>query len=128
MIKILVVDDEPDVELMFKQKFRNELKSNEFYLNFALSGEQALIFMRTLDPFDLILVLSDINMPGMTGIELLKQIRESFPHLRVFMITAYGDSKNYEEAIRLGANEFLTKPVDFKLLKDRIINSPVLPK
>jgi len=124
MIKILVVDDEPDVEMMFKQKFRVELRSGEFDMKFALGAQQALDYMSTLNPFDIVLVLSDINMPGMTGLELLKQIRKLFPTLRVFMITAYGDKHNYDEAIKFGANDFLTKPVDFQLLKERISGIP----
>ena len=120
MIKILVVDDEPDVEPMFRQKFRSELKNGEIDMQFVLSAQEALRYMSTLTPFDIVLVLSDVNMPGMSGFELLKEIREVFPELRVFMITAYGDKKYYEEAIHLGANEFITKPVDFQILKQRI--------
>ena len=122
MIKILIVDDEPDVELMFRQKFRNEIKTGEFSLMFALNGEHALSFMDTLQPFDIILVLSDINMPVMSGLQLLKRIRSQYPALNVFMISAYGDSQNQDEASRLGASDFITKPVDFPLLKQRILN------
>lgn len=122
MIKIFVVDDEPDVELMFRQKFRNEIKTGEFSLMFALSGERALSYMAALEPFDIILVLSDINMPGMSGLELLKRIRSQYPELKVFMISAYGDPHNQNEASRLGATDFITKPVDFLTLKQRIIN------
>jgi CheY-like chemotaxis protein len=123
MIKILIVDDEPDVELMFRQKFRNEIKTGEFFLMFALSAEQALSHMDTLEPFDILLVLSDINMPGMSGLELLKRIRSSYNDLKVFMISAYGDAHNQGEASRLGANDFITKPVDFHLLRERILNT-----
>jgi CheY-like chemotaxis protein len=123
MIKIFIVDDEPDVELMFRQKFRNEIKTGEFSLMFALSAEQALAFMGNLEPFDIILVLSDINMPGMNGLELLKRIRKLYPDLKVFMISAYGDQHNKDEASRLGATDFITKPVDFPLLKERILNT-----
>jgi CheY-like chemotaxis protein len=121
MIKILIVDDEPDVELMFRQKFRNEIKTGEFSLMFALSAEQALSYMGTLQPFDILLVLSDINMPGMSGLELLKRIRSQHPDLKVFMISAYGDPHNHDEASRLGASDFITKPVDFVSLKQRIL-------
>jgi CheY-like chemotaxis protein len=121
MIKILIVDDEHDVESLFTQKFRKEIRNKEFELCFAFSGEQALAFMQSLEPFDVVLVLSDINMPGMSGLELLKQIKLLFPDLKVMMITAYGDKKNYDEAMQLGANDFVTKPVDFELLKERII-------
>ena len=122
MIKILVVDDEPDVELMFRQKFRNEIKNGEFALTFALSGEQALSYMGTMEPLDIILVLSDINMPGMSGLELLKRIRSLFPDMKVFIISAYGDPHSHDEASRLGASDFITKPVDFPLLKQRVLN------
>ncbi|MEO8150105.1 MAG: response regulator [Bacteroidia bacterium] len=121
MIKILIVDDEHDVELLFTQRYRKELRSHEFEFHFAFSGEEGLEYMRTLEPFDVVLVLSDINMPGMSGLELLKQIKLVHPDLKVMMITAYGDQKNYDEAIKLGANDFITKPVDFELLKERII-------
>ncbi len=120
MIKILVVDDEPDVEMMFLQRFRNEIKGGEFSMKFALSGENALAYMATLHPFDIVLVLSDINMPGMTGLELLKKIRVLFPTLKVFMISAYSDAQNINTANSLGANDFITKPIDFQLLKQRI--------
>lgn len=120
MIKILVVDDEPDVEMMFLQKFRKEIKNGEYLLHFALSAEKALAYMETLTPFDIILVLSDINMPGMNGLQLLKHIRKLFPTLNVFMISAYGDTQNQDDAASLGANDFITKPIDFQLLKQRI--------
>ena len=121
MIKIMIVDDEQDVELLFRQKFRKELKSGDFAFHFAFNGEDAIHYLRALDPFDLVLVLSDINMPGMTGLELLRIIRNEFPLLRVMMVTAYGDESNYNKAIEIGANDFLTKPVDFVLLKEKIL-------
>ncbi len=121
MIKIMIVDDETDVELLFRQKFRKELKSGEFSFHFAFNGEDAVHYLHMLDPFDLVLVLSDINMPGMTGLELLRIIRTEFPLLRVMMVTAYGDETNYNKAIEIGANDFLTKPVDFILLKEKIL-------
>ncbi len=120
MIKMLVVDDEQDVEMLFSQRFRKELKNGEVLIHFAFSGEDALQFLRTLDPFDLVLVLSDINMPGMTGLELLRIIRTEFPTLRVMMVTAYGDQNNFDNAVAIGANDFVTKPVDFSLLKEKI--------
>jgi CheY-like chemotaxis protein len=121
MTKILVVDDEPDVELLFNQKFRKEIKAAEFSFHFAFSGKEALAFLRTLQPLDLVLVLSDINMPGMTGLELLEIIRTDFPDLRVMMITAYGDDNNYRKAMQLGAYDFMTKPVDFARVKEKIL-------
>jgi YesN/AraC family two-component response regulator len=120
MINILIVDDEQDVELLFVQRFRKELSSNEFKFHFAFSGEDAMVYLRTLDPFDIVLVLSDINMPGMTGLELLKIIRKEFPTLKVMMVTAYGDENNFKQAMSIGANDFVTKPVDFKALKEKI--------
>ncbi|MBL0256787.1 MAG: response regulator [Bacteroidetes bacterium] len=119
-MKMLVVDDEQDVEMLFSQRFRKELKNGEVLIHFAFSGEDALQFLRTLDPFDLVLVLSDINMPGMTGLELLRIIRTEFPTLRVMMVTAYGDQNNFDNAVAIGANDFVTKPVDFSLLKEKI--------
>jgi len=116
----MIVDDEQDVELLFKQKFRKELKNGEYDFHFAFNGEDALHYLRTLDPFDLVLVLSDINMPGMTGLELLRIIHSEFPPLRVMMITAYGDQGNFNKAIEAGASDFLTKPVDFMQLKEKI--------
>jgi two-component system response regulator (stage 0 sporulation protein F) len=121
MIKMLVVDDEKDVELLFSQKFRKEIRSGEVQLNFAFNGEEALTYIHSLNPFDLVVVLSDINMPGMTGLELLKIIKTEYKDLRVMMITAYGDEKNYSSAINTGADDFLTKPVDFTSLKEKVM-------
>ncbi|MFN8165139.1 MAG: response regulator [Bacteroidia bacterium] len=119
-MKILVVDDETDVELLFSQRFRKEIKSGEVTINFAFSGEDALKYLRTLDPFDVVLVLSDINMPGMTGLELLKIIKKEFSSLKVMMVTAYGDDNNYKDARDFGADDFVTKPVNFTILKEKI--------
>ena len=122
MIKMLIVDDERDVEILFTQKFRKEVKSGEVELNFAFNGDEALIYLQSLNPFDLVVVLSDINMPGMTGLELLKIIKTEYKDLRVMMITAYGDEKNYKNAISIGADDFLTKPVNFNELKEKVMN------
>ncbi len=121
MIKILIVDDEQDVEMLFTQRFRKEVKNNEVKINFAFSGEDALSYLKKLDPFDVVLVLSDINMPGMTGLELLKSIKKDFPTLKVMMVTAYGDDNNYKNAMDFGADDFVTKPVDFNILKEKIL-------
>ena len=121
MIKILIVDDEQDVEMLFTQRFRKEVKNNEVIINFAFSGEDALTFLSKLDPFDVVLVLSDINMPGMTGLELLKSIKKNFSTLKVMMVTAYGDDNNYKNAMDFGADDFVTKPVDFNILKEKIL-------
>ena len=122
MIKMLIVDDERDVELLFSQKFRKEIRNGEVVLNFAFSANEALSFLKALNPFDLVVVLSDINMPGMTGLELLKIIKTEYKDLRVMMITAYGDEKNYQNAISNGADDFLSKPVDFNLLKEKVMS------
>lgn len=122
MRKILIVDDEKDVEPLFNQRFRKELKEGDFQFHFCFSAEEALLFMNNLSPLDIVLVLSDINMPGMSGLELLKTVKQEYPLLKVMMVTAYGDEKNYTEAISSGANDFITKPIDFNFLKERIQN------
>lgn len=120
-MKILVVDDERDVQVLFEQRFRKEIKNGEVELAFAFSGEEALMFMKDHE-HEAILILSDINMPGMSGLELLRHIKEKYekPPPIVMMITAYGDDENYRQAMKLGADEFLTKPVDFALLKEKL--------
>jgi two-component system chemotaxis response regulator CheY len=121
MIKILVVDDEADVQPLFLQRFRKELRAHELEFDFALSGEEALEFMRK-ESSEIVLILSDINMPGMSGIELLSKIRLNYhePEPVVMMITAYGDEENRRQATQNGANDFLTKPLDFNLLKEKL--------
>lgn len=119
-VKILIVDDEQDVELLFRQRFRKELKEGDFVFHFAFSAESALSFLKTLQPCDVVLVLSDINMPGMNGLELLRLIKTEFTDLKVMMVTAYGDEVNHSTAMEYGADDFITKPVDFMLLKERI--------
>lgn len=121
-MNILIVDDETDVEILFRQKFRKEIKSGEISLSFAFSGQEALDFLEKENPPQVVYVFSDINMPGMTGLELLKKIKERFPHMNVSMISAYGDTENYEKAIDSGAKEFFTKPIDFEFLKTEIAN------
>ena len=91
-------------------------------MNFAFNGEDALTYIKSLDPFDVVIVLSDINMPGMTGLELLKIIKSEYKTLKVMMITAYGDESNYNNAISIGADDFMSKPVDFNALKDKLLN------
>jgi DNA-binding NtrC family response regulator len=119
-MNILIVDDETDVEILFRQKFRKEIKSGSISLSFAFSGQEALDFLSNENPPQVVYVFSDINMPGMTGLELLKKIKERFPQINVSMISAYGDSENYEKAIDSGAKEFFTKPIDFNYLKTEI--------
>lgn len=120
-MKILVVDDERDVRLLFEQRFRREIRNGEMVFAFAYSGEEALQFLDTYDS-EAVLILSDINMPGMNGLELLKEIKHAHrePPPVVMMITAYGDAENYNAAMRLGADDFLTKPVDFTILKEKL--------
>lgn len=120
-MKVLVVDDEKDVKILFEQRFRKEIKSGEMNLAFAFSGEEALSYMKDHN-HEAVLILSDINMPGMSGLELLKHIKEKYekPPPVVMMITAYGDDENYKQAMTLGADDFLTKPLDFNLLKNKL--------
>ena len=119
-ISILVVDDESDVAELFKRKFRRELRSGEYVMHFAISGEDAVKKLNSGVEPKVMLVLSDINMPGMSGIELLKDTRKRWPDLPVAMITAYGDPDNRQKAHEVGAAEFLTKPIDFADLKNKI--------
>ena len=120
-MKILVVDDETDVQILFEQRFRREIRTGELNFAFAHSGEAALTFMHE-HLSEIVLILSDINMPGMSGLELLRRIRSSYPSPppMVMMITAYGDQENYNQAMQFGANDFLTKPLDFSLLKEKL--------
>ena len=122
-MKILVVDDERDVQVLFLQKFRKEIKREELNFVFAFSGEEALEYLNEHN-HEAVLILSDINMPGMSGLDLLKVIKSDFtdPPPVVMMITAYGDEENYNTAKRLGADDFLTKPVDFGILKEKLIS------
>jgi two-component system response regulator (stage 0 sporulation protein F) len=121
-MKFLVVDDEKDVEMLFKQKFRKEIRSGAIEMVFAFSGQEALAILKDTDPPDVVYVFSDINMPGMSGLELLSKIKNEFPEIRVSMISAYGDNDNYQRAIESGAKEFFTKPIDFNSLKSEITN------
>jgi len=117
---ILVVDDEPDVEMLFRQHFRRDLRERRFTMEFAQSGDMAL--QRITDPtgVSLILVLSDINMPGMTGLELLPKAKAARPDVPVIMITAYGDAETKRKALENGAEALLTKPIDFGALRSEI--------
>ena len=120
-MKILVVDDEKDMEVLFQQRFRKEIRDNEVQFAFAESGEKALYYLSQLN-HEAVLILSDINMPGMSGLQLLEQIKQKYltPPPVVMMITAYGDPENYNKAMILGADDFLTKPLDFNLLKEKL--------
>ena len=120
-MKILVVDDEKDVKVLFEQRFRKEIKNKEMIFVFAFSGEEAIAYLSE-NKQEAVLILSDINMPGMSGLDLLEHIKQKFqaPPPVVMMITAYGDEENFNTAKRLGADDFLTKPLDFNLLKDKL--------
>lgn len=120
-MKILAVDDEKDMQSLFEQRFRKEIKGGIVEFAFASSGEEALSYMEA-NVHEAVLILSDINMPGMSGLELLQRIKQKYnsPPPVVMMITAYGDNENYTNAIKLGADDFLTKPIDFTLLKQKL--------
>ena len=122
-MKILVVDDERDIQTLFEQRFRKEIKEKTVEFVFKFSGEEALDYLRDhAHEQEAILILSDINMPGMSGLELLEHIKQKYhkPPPVVMMITAYGDGENFRIAKELGADDFLTKPVDFTILKEKL--------
>jgi CheY-like chemotaxis protein len=118
--KILVVDDEKDVELLFRQRFRSELKTQKMLLHFAFSGEDALRYLQSQTANDVLMVLSDINMPGMNGLQLAEEVKSKFPQLKLIMVSAYGDDNNRHEAEKKGVDDFVTKPVEFDVLKSRM--------
>lgn len=117
---ILIIDDEPDIEMLFRQQFRRELKSGHFAMEFAQSADAALRRITDADDATLILILSDINMPGMSGLELLPKARAARPDVPVIMITAYGDADTMRRALDAGAEALLTKPIDFAMLRGEI--------
>ena len=121
MAKVLVVDDEHDIQDLFLQHFRKEIRQGDLEFVFSFSGEEAMSFIENPE-HEAVLILSDINMPGMSGLELLKHIKEKYatPPPVVMMITAYGDENNYRMAMQLGADDFLTKPLDFHSLKEKL--------
>ncbi|MBK3664600.1 response regulator [Bradyrhizobium diazoefficiens] len=119
-VYILVVDDEPDVEALFRQQFRRDLRAGRFHMEFALSAPDALRRAAEVRDPSLILILSDINMPGMSGLDMLPKVRADHPHVPVIMITAYGDLETRRKAIESGATGLLTKPIDFAQLRQEI--------
>jgi len=119
-VLVLVVDDEPDVEALFRQQFRRDLRAQRFVMDFAISANDALTRIAGTIEQSLILILSDINMPGMTGLEMLPKVRQMRPDVPVIMITAYGDPETRRKAIEGGAEGLLTKPIDFTLLREEI--------
>jgi CheY-like chemotaxis protein len=120
-MKILVVDDEKDIQTLFEQRFRKEIRNKEVEFVFAFSGEEALTLLNNME-HQAMLILSDINMPGMSGLQLLEKVKQKYkaPPPIVMMITAYGDAENHRIAKELGADDFLTKPVDFTALKEKL--------
>ena len=119
-VLVLVVDDEPDVEVLFRQHFRRDLRAERFTMDFAMSAADALARIAGIHGQSLILILSDINMPGMSGLEMLPRVRQLRPDVPVIMITAYGDPETRRKAIEGGASGLLTKPIDFALLRGEI--------
>jgi CheY-like chemotaxis protein len=117
---VLVVDDEPDVEVLFRQQFRRDLRAGRFTMDFAQSGDMALTRIGEAGEQSLILILSDINMPGMSGLELLPKAKAIRPDVPIIMITAYGDAETKRRALDSGAEELLTKPIDFGTLRGKI--------
>ena len=117
---ILVVDDEPDVEVLFRQQFRRELREGRFTMEFAQSGDSALKRLVEAQGVSIILILSDINMPGMTGLELLPKAKAARPDVPIIMITAYGDADTKRKALENGAEGLFTKPIDFGALRSEI--------
>lgn len=120
--KVMVVDDEEDIQSLFKQKFRKEIREGKIEFQFALSAEAALDYLRNYGETSVVLILSDINMPGMNGLELLKIIKRDFLSLKVFMITAYGDEETHKQAMDDGADDYINKPVNFDSLKEKIFS------
>ena len=119
-MNIVIVDDERDVKALFEQRFRREVRQGLLQLHFAFSGEEALALLSHRGVADIVLILSDINMPGMNGLELLKVVKEQYPRLKVYMITAYDDADSRQRAVEYGCDDYLTKPIDFKVLRTRI--------
>ena len=126
-VSILVVDDEPDVAELFRQRFRRETRQRKYVLHYATSGAEALDRLAGEIEPTLVAVLSDINMPGMDGLQLLGEIKQRFPDLPVIMVTAYGDDERRQRAAEYGAADFLAKPVDFEHLKAQLRQLPGVP-
>jgi CheY-like chemotaxis protein len=120
-LKLLVVDDESDVQFLFQQKFRKEIKAGTIQIKYALNGISALELLESIENKSEYLILTDINMPEMGGIELLKKIKARYPELKVFIITAYGDEQNFNAAKSHGADDYFTKPLQFDLLREKLI-------
>ena len=119
-MKVMVVDDEADMRTLFEQRFRREVRAGQITFYFALSGEEALLLLEQLVG-KVTLILSDINMPGMTGLDLLKIVKEKHQNLRVFMISAYGNPEYEQRAVAYGCDDYFTKPIDFGILKAKLL-------
>jgi CheY-like chemotaxis protein len=126
-VSILVVDDEPDVAELFRQRFRRETRQRKYVLHYATSGAEALDRLAGEIEPTLVAALSDINMPGMDGLQLLGEIKQRFPDLPVMMVTAYGDDERRQRAAEYGAADFLAKPIDFEHLKAQLRQLPGVP-
>lgn len=122
-MRIMVVDDEKDTQELFLQRFRKEIKAGRVEFHFAFSGEEALNYLKRGEGAEFVLILSDINMPGMSGLELLKYIRNDFGPLKVYMITAYDDVEKQEYALKYGADRYMCKPINFDDLKHEIFGA-----
>ncbi|MBO4225563.1 MULTISPECIES: response regulator [Bradyrhizobium] len=119
-VMVLVVDDEPDVEALFRQQFRRDLRAQRFVMDFAGTASEALTRISDVGEHSLILIFSDINMPGMSGLEMLPEVRARRPDVPVIMITAYGDAATRKKALERGADDLLTKPIDFSQVRQEI--------
>jgi CheY-like chemotaxis protein len=119
-VKLIVIDDEKDVQFLFQQKFRKEIKAGSIQIHFEYSGSAALNLIESIDNKSDYCILSDINMPEMTGLEFLKKVKIKYPKLKVMMITAYGDEQNFNLAKNLGADDYFIKPLEFNLLKEKL--------
>jgi CheY-like chemotaxis protein len=126
-VSILVVDDEPDIADLFRQRFRREAREGRYVLHFASSGDEALAQLSAPIQPEVLVILSDINMPGMDGLDLLRAVKLRWPDLPVMMVTAYGDEERRRRAAEFGAAEFVTKPVDFDHLKAQLSQLPAGP-
>ena len=121
-MKVLIVDDEQDVKQLFEQKFRREVRAGQLEFVFEFSAQAALDYLDHHATSEIGVVLSDINMPGMSGIDLLRESKARFSNLKFVMITAYSDESNYQAAIKYGSDDYLTKPVDFALLRNKVFH------
>ena len=122
MKRIMVVDNEPDIQYLFSKKFKKEVKSGQIEFIFAMSAKEALSYLTTEKNQFIDLVISDINLPIINGLEMLKVIKEKYPGLKVFMLTAHGYDNNYKLAKEYGANDYLVKPINFAEIKEKILN------